>query len=61
VPDAEDGGVDAKLQYVEVNEDTEDPRLTVLTKASPSALTYLFLEIYITIYGCLCIYVQELK
>jgi hypothetical protein len=61
VPEAEKGGADTELQYMEVSEDTEDPRLTVLTKASPGALTYLFLEIYKTISGCLCIYVQELK
>jgi hypothetical protein len=61
VPEAEEGGADAELQYVEVSEDTETLRLTVLTKASPGALSYLFLKSYITIYGCLCIYVQQLN
>jgi hypothetical protein len=41
VPEAEEG-VDAELQYVEVSENTEDPRLTVMTKASPGALTICF-------------------
>jgi hypothetical protein len=35
VPEAEEGGANAELQYVEVSEDTEDPRLTMMTKASP--------------------------
>jgi hypothetical protein len=39
VPEAEEAGADAELQYVEVNENTEDPRLIVLTKANPDALT----------------------
>jgi hypothetical protein len=39
VTEAVEGGADVELQYMEVNEDTEDPRLTMLTKASPGALT----------------------
>jgi hypothetical protein len=38
VPEAEEGGADTELQYMEV-----------------------LLNFYITIYGCLWIYVQELK
>jgi hypothetical protein len=60
VPEAEEGGADAELQYMEVSEDTTS-RLTVLTKASPGALTQVFLNSYGTICGCLCIYVQELE
>jgi hypothetical protein len=39
VSEAEEGGADAELQYMEVNEDAEEPRLNLLTKASPGALT----------------------
>jgi hypothetical protein len=39
VLEAEGGGADVELQYMEVSEDTEDPMLILLTKASPGALT----------------------
>jgi hypothetical protein len=38
VPEAEEGEAEAALQYVEVLEDTEGARLTLLTKASPALL-----------------------
>jgi hypothetical protein len=42
VPEAEEGEVEAALQYVEVLEDTEGLRLTLLTKASPGAYNPFF-------------------
>jgi hypothetical protein len=49
VPEAEEGGADVELQYVEVSEDTEDPRLTVLTKAKPWCINLI-------VFGNLCNY-----
>jgi hypothetical protein len=61
VTEAEGGGADAELQYVEVNEDTEEPQANFAGEGKPWCINLSFLEIYATICGCLCIYVQELK
>jgi hypothetical protein len=35
VPKAEEGGVDAELQYVKVNEDTEEPKANFADEGKP--------------------------
>jgi hypothetical protein len=42
VPEAEEGGAESELQYVEVSKTPRALRLTLLTKASPDALNYVF-------------------
>jgi hypothetical protein len=61
VPEAGEGGADAELQYVEVSEDTDEPQANFVDEGKPRCINISVLEIYTTIYGCLCIYVQELK
>jgi hypothetical protein len=61
VPEAKEGGANVELQYVEVSKDTEDPQANCADEGKPTAVSYMFLKSYITIYGCLCIYVQELN
>jgi hypothetical protein len=39
MPEAEEGGADAELQYVEVSEDTEDQQTNYADEGKPSALT----------------------
>jgi hypothetical protein len=51
VPEAEEEGADAELQYVEVSEDTEDPQTNYADEGNPDALTLVFLNSYATIYG----------
>jgi hypothetical protein len=55
VPEAEEVGADADLQYMEVIDNTEGARATPLTKASPGAFNLVFQNYIATIYGCLCI------
>jgi hypothetical protein len=62
VPEAEEGGADAELQYVEVSEDIKDPQANCADEGKPRCIYLCVLKSYITIYGCLlCIYVQELR
>jgi hypothetical protein len=61
VPEAEEGGADAKLQHVEVSEDTEDQQTNYADEGKPRCINPSVLNSYATIYECLCIYVQELK
>jgi hypothetical protein len=61
VPEAEEGGADVELQYVEVNEDTEGPQANFADEGKPRCINQSVLKIYATFYGCSCIYVQELK
>jgi hypothetical protein len=46
---------------MEVSENTEDPQANCADEGKPWCINLIVLEIYGTIYGCLCIYVQELK
>jgi hypothetical protein len=55
VPEAEEVGADADLQYMEVIDNTEGARATPLMKASPGAFNLVFQNYIATIYGCLCI------
>jgi hypothetical protein len=57
MPEAEVGGADAELQYMEVSEDTEDPQDNCADEGKPRCIVLCVLKSYITIYGCLCIYV----
>jgi hypothetical protein len=50
VPEAEEGGADVELQYLEVNEDTEDPQANYADKGKPRGINLSF-KIYSTIYG----------
>jgi hypothetical protein len=62
MPKTEERGADAELQYMEVSEDTKDPQANCANEGKTQCINlYVFLKSYITIYGCLCIYVQELK
>jgi hypothetical protein len=61
VPEAGEGGANAELQYVEVIEDTEDLQANPADEGKPRCINLMFLISYATIYGCLCIYVKELK
>jgi hypothetical protein len=38
VPEAEEGGPDTELQYVEVIEDTEDPQANPVGKVKPQCI-----------------------
>ena len=51
VPEAEEGGADAELQYVEVIEDTEDPQANPVDEGKPRCINQVFLKSYATIYG----------
>jgi hypothetical protein len=51
VPEAEEVGADADLQYVEVFDNLRVLRLTPLTKASPSAFNLVFQNYIATMYG----------
>jgi hypothetical protein len=51
VPEAEEGGAEAELQYVEVIETLRALKLTLLTKASPGSINPVFKNFYATIYG----------
>jgi hypothetical protein len=50
-----------ELQYVEVNEDTEEPQANFADEGKARCINLSVFKIYATIYGCLCIYIQELK
>jgi hypothetical protein len=39
VPEAEEGGANMELQYVEVSKDTEDPQASYADEGKPCALT----------------------
>jgi hypothetical protein len=45
VPEAEEGGADAELQYVEVNEDTEDPQANCVDEGKPRCINLSVFEI----------------
>jgi hypothetical protein len=51
VPEAEKGGAEAELQYVEVIEDTEGTQANPADEGKPDALTSVILKSYATIYG----------
>jgi hypothetical protein len=38
MPEAEEGGADAELQYVEVREDTEDPQANYADEGKPRCI-----------------------
>jgi hypothetical protein len=61
VPEAEEGGADAELQYVEVIEDTEGTQANPANEGKPRCINLSILKIYATIHEWLCIYVQELR
>jgi hypothetical protein len=61
VPETKEGA-DAELQYVEVSEDTEDPLANCSDEGKPQCINLsVFGNLCKSIYGCLCIYIQELK
>jgi hypothetical protein len=45
VPEAEEGGADAELQYVEVSEDTEDAQANCADKGKPRCINPSVFEI----------------
>jgi hypothetical protein len=45
VPEAEEGGADAELQYVEVIEDTEDPQANLADGGKPRCINLSVFEI----------------
>jgi hypothetical protein len=49
VPEAEEGGADVELQYVEVSEDTEDPQANFADEGKPRCIN-------LSIFGNLCNY-----
>jgi hypothetical protein len=51
VPEAEEGGADAELQYVKVSEDTEDPQANFADKGKPWCINPSVFNSYATIYG----------
>jgi hypothetical protein len=51
VPEAEDGGVEAELQYVEVIQDTKGTQANTADEGKPSAINPVFQNYYATIYG----------
>jgi hypothetical protein len=47
VPEAEEGGVDAELQYVEVSEETEDPQANCADEGKPRCIElYVFEKLH---------------
>jgi hypothetical protein len=46
VPEAEEGGADAELQYVEVNEDTEGTQANPADEGKPRCINLNFLKIF---------------
>jgi hypothetical protein len=61
VPEAEEGGADTELQYVEVNQDTKEPQASIADEGKHQSINLSIFGNYPTIYECLCIYVQELE
>jgi hypothetical protein len=61
VPEAEEGWAEAELQYVEVIEDTEGTQANPADEGKPQCINLSVLKSYVTIYGWLSVYVQELK
>jgi hypothetical protein len=55
VPEAEEGGAEAALQYVKYSKTPRVLRLTLLMKASHGAFIPVFKNYHAAIYGCLCI------
>jgi hypothetical protein len=51
VPEAEEGGAEAALQYWKSSKTPRVTRLTLLTKASPGAFNLVFQNFIATIYG----------
>jgi hypothetical protein len=51
VPEAEKGGAEAELQYVEVIEDTKGTQANPTDEGKPRCLTSVILKSYATIYG----------
>jgi hypothetical protein len=49
VPEAEEGGADAELQYVEVSEDTEDPQANCADEGKPRCIKLSVFENFATI------------
>jgi hypothetical protein len=47
VPKAEKGGADVELQYVEVNEDTEEPQASIADEGKPRCIN-------LSVFGNLC-------
>jgi hypothetical protein len=45
VPEAEEGGADADLQYVEVSEDTEDPQTNYADEGKPQCINLSVFEL----------------
>jgi hypothetical protein len=64
VPEGGDGGVDGVVHYVTVeqvlDQSPEGPKANLASEGKPQIINLPFKN-YATIYGCLCIYVQELK
>jgi hypothetical protein len=50
VPEVKEGGTDAKLQYVEVNEDTEEPQANFVDEGKPPCIN-------LSVFGYLCNYI----
>jgi hypothetical protein len=44
VPEAEEGGADTKLEYVEVSEDTEDPQANCADEGKPRCIVLFVFE-----------------
>jgi hypothetical protein len=51
MPEAEEGGAEAELQYVEVLEDTEGAQANTADEGKPGAFNIVFQIYYPTIYG----------
>jgi hypothetical protein len=51
VPEAEEGGADAELQYVEVIEDTEGTQANPADEGKPRCINLSILKIYATTYN----------
>jgi hypothetical protein len=61
VSEAEEGGADTEVQYVEVNQDTDEAQASVADKGKHRSINLSIFGNYATIYECLCIYIQELE
>jgi hypothetical protein len=51
VPEAEEGGAEAELQYVEVIEGTEGTQANPANEGKPQCINLSILKSYATIYG----------
>jgi hypothetical protein len=60
VPEADEGGAGEELQDVELIKGTEGTQANPADEGKPRCINLSILKSYATIYGLLCIYVQEL-